>query len=67
MSCYRINGRKLSEIARVSRPDLKVLFVIGYAENATFRGDFLDAGMDMLTKASDSSAQGLDHAGAVRR
>jgi PAS domain S-box-containing protein len=45
-----INGRKLAEIARVSRPDLKVLFVTGYAENATFRADFLDPGMDMLTK-----------------
>ena len=45
-----INGRKLAEIARASRPDLKVLFVTGYAENATFRGDFLDPGMDMLTK-----------------
>ncbi len=45
-----INGRKLAEIARVSRPDLKVLFVTGYAENATFRAGFLDPGMDMLTK-----------------
>ena len=45
-----INGRKLAEIARASRPDLKVLFVTGYAENAAVRGDFLDAGMDMLTK-----------------
>jgi PAS domain S-box-containing protein len=45
-----INGRKLAEIARASRPDLKVLFVTGYAENATFRGDFLDPRMDMLTK-----------------
>ena len=45
-----INGRKLAEIARASRPELKVLFVTGYAEQATFRGDFLDAGMDMLTK-----------------
>jgi signal transduction histidine kinase len=45
-----INGRKLAEIARGLRPDLKVLFVTGYAENATYRGDFLDSGMDMLTK-----------------
>jgi PAS domain S-box-containing protein len=45
-----INGRKLAELARSSRPELKVLFVSGYAEQATFRGDFLDAGMDMLTK-----------------
>jgi CheY-like chemotaxis protein len=45
-----INGRKLAEVARASRPDLKVLFVTGYAEAATTRGDFLDPGMDMLTK-----------------
>ncbi len=45
-----INGRELAEIARASRPNLKVLFVTGYAENAILRGDFLDPGMDMLTK-----------------
>ncbi len=45
-----IDGRKLAEIARAARPDLKVLFVTGYAENATYRGHFLDPGMDMLTK-----------------
>jgi PAS domain S-box-containing protein len=45
-----INGRKLAEIARASRPDLKILFVTGYAENATYRADFLGPGMDMLTK-----------------
>ena len=45
-----INGRKLAEIARATRPDLKVLFVTGYSENAAIRGDFLDPGMDMLTK-----------------
>jgi DNA-binding response OmpR family regulator len=45
-----INGRKLAEMARALRPNLKVLFVSGYAENATVRGDFLDPGMDMLLK-----------------
>jgi DNA-binding response OmpR family regulator len=45
-----INGRKLAEIARASRPDLKVLFVTGYAEDARSRGDFLEPGMDMMTK-----------------
>jgi CheY-like chemotaxis protein len=45
-----INGRKLAEIARATRPNLKVLFVTGYAESATIRGEFLDPGMDMLTK-----------------
>ena len=45
-----VNGRKLAEIARASRPALKILFVSGYAENALVRGEFIDEGMDMLTK-----------------
>ena len=45
-----INGRKLAEIARAARPGLKVLFVTGYAENAAVRGNFIESGMDMLTK-----------------
>ena len=45
-----VNGRKLAEIARTSRPTLKVLFVSGYSEDAIVRGDFLDAEMDMLAK-----------------
>jgi PAS domain S-box-containing protein len=45
-----LNGRQLAEIARDSRPDLKILFVTGYARNAAVRGGFLDPGMDMMTK-----------------
>ncbi|WP_267395459.1 MULTISPECIES: PAS domain S-box protein [unclassified Sphingomonas] len=45
-----MNGRQLAEVARQSRPDLKVLFVTGYAQNAAVRSGFLDAGMDMMTK-----------------
>jgi CheY-like chemotaxis protein len=45
-----MNGRQLAEIARQHRPELRVLFMTGYARNAQVRGDFLDAGMDMLTK-----------------
>lgn len=45
-----INGRQLAEIARQSRPELKVLFVTGYAENAAVRSGFLDPGMEMMTK-----------------
>ncbi len=45
-----INGRQVAEIARAHRPGLKVLFVTGYAEKAAVRGDFLDEGMDMITK-----------------
>jgi CheY-like chemotaxis protein len=45
-----VNGRKLAEIARSSRPALKVLFVSGYSENAIVRRDLIEAGMDMLSK-----------------
>jgi CheY-like chemotaxis protein len=45
-----VNGRKLAEMARSSRPTLKVLFVSGYSENAVVRGDLIETGMDMLTK-----------------
>ncbi|MCX7513899.1 response regulator [Frateuria hangzhouensis] len=45
-----MNGRDLAEMARGWRPDLPVLFVTGYAENAVAREEFLDEGMDMLAK-----------------
>ncbi len=45
-----LNGRQLAEIARKHRPQLKVLFITGYAPNAELRGEFLDAGMQMLAK-----------------
>jgi PAS domain S-box-containing protein len=45
-----LNGRQLAEIARQHRPGLRVLFMTGYARNAEVRGDFLEEGMDMLTK-----------------
>lgn len=45
-----MNGRQLAEIARQLRPDLKVLFITGYAEHATVRAGFLDTGMQMITK-----------------
>jgi CheY-like chemotaxis protein len=53
-----INGRELAERARGLRPNLKVLFVSGYAERATVRADFLDAGMDMLSKPFSLDALG---------
>lgn len=45
-----LNGRQLAEIARQHRPDLKILFITGYARNAAVRSGFLDSGMEMLTK-----------------
>ncbi|MYZ45606.1 hybrid sensor histidine kinase/response regulator [Schauerella aestuarii] len=45
-----MNGRQLAEIARQHRPDLPVLFVTGYAENAAIRAGFLGTNMSMITK-----------------
>jgi PAS domain S-box-containing protein len=45
-----MNGRELADAARVGRPDLKVLFVTGYAPNAINRSGFLAPGMELITK-----------------
>ncbi len=45
-----IDGREVARHARALMPDLKVLFVTGYAEQATRRSDFLDEGMELTTK-----------------
>ncbi|MBN3862159.1 PAS domain-containing protein [Pseudomonas frederiksbergensis] len=45
-----MNGRQLAEIARQHRPELKVLFITGYAEKAAERQGFLEEGMDMVAK-----------------
>jgi signal transduction histidine kinase/DNA-binding response OmpR family regulator len=45
-----MNGRQLADIGRQMRPELKVLFITGYAENAGVRAGFLETGMQMITK-----------------
>ena len=45
-----MNGRQLAEVAREHRPDLPILFVTGYAENAAIRAGFLGTNMGMITK-----------------
>ncbi|HVF37664.1 MAG TPA: response regulator [Sphingomicrobium sp.] len=45
-----LNGRQVVDAARPQRPDLKVLFMTGYAENATIANGFLEPGMEMITK-----------------
>jgi PAS domain S-box-containing protein len=54
-----LNGRQLADAAREQRRDLKVLFITGYAENATLAAGFLEPGMQMITKpfAVDALAQ----------
>jgi signal transduction histidine kinase len=45
-----MNGRALADAARKLRPDLKFLFITGYAENAALARGFLGPGMAMVTK-----------------
>jgi len=45
-----LNGRQVADAARVARPDLKVLFVTGYAENAVLNHGHIEHGMEVLTK-----------------
>ncbi|MGI4731253.1 MAG: PAS domain-containing protein [Janthinobacterium lividum] len=45
-----MNGRQVADAARSLRPDLKVLFITGYAENAAVGNGHLDPGMALLTK-----------------
>ncbi|MDM9627896.1 response regulator [Rhizobium sp. S152] len=45
-----MNGRQLADAVRGDRPDLPVLFVTGYAENAVLNHGHLERGMQVLTK-----------------
>ena len=46
----RLSGRDLADAARGHRPELPVLFMTGYTEDAVRRDRFLRDGMDMVTK-----------------
>jgi len=45
-----LNGRQVADAARVTRPDLKILFITGYAENAAVGNGLLGPGMEVITK-----------------
>ena len=45
-----LNGRQVADAARESRPDLKVLFITGFAENAAVGNGHLAPGMAVVTK-----------------
>jgi PAS domain S-box-containing protein len=45
-----MNGRQVADAARETRPDLKVLFITGYAESAAMAHGFLAPGMELVTK-----------------
>ena len=45
-----MNGRQLADAARAARPDLRVLFITGYPENALVGNGHLEPGMQVITK-----------------
>jgi CheY-like chemotaxis protein len=45
-----LNGRQLADRARELRPDLKVLFITGYAHNAAVGNGLLEPGMEVVSK-----------------
>lgn len=51
-----MNGRQLADALRVDRPDLRILFVTGYAENAVLNHGHLEHGMHVMTKPFLSDA-----------
>ena len=53
-----MNGRQMADAARIARPDLKVLFITGYAENAVIGNGQLDHGMHVMTKPFELDSLG---------
>lgn len=45
-----MNGRQLADAARTLHPDLKVVFITGYAEHAVIGSGPLEPGMQIMTK-----------------
>lgn len=45
-----INGRQMANAARISRPDLKVLFITGYTESAVVGDRNLEIDMPIMTR-----------------
>jgi len=45
-----MNGRQVADAGRALRPQLKVLFITGYAENAVVGNGDLEPGMQVITK-----------------
>jgi len=51
-----MNGRQVADAGRALRPDLKVLFITGYAENAIVGNGHLEPGMQVITKPFEIDA-----------
>jgi len=53
-----MNGRQIADLARLTRPELKVIFVTGFAETAVLGDGDLGPGMAVITKPFVMSALG---------
>ncbi|WP_311220821.1 MULTISPECIES: PAS domain-containing protein [unclassified Acidovorax] len=51
-----MNGRQVADAARVAQPDLQILFITGYAENAVLSHGHLAPRMHVMTKPFELSA-----------
>ncbi len=45
-----LSGRQLSERLRPTRPDMRVLFMSGYTDDAVFQHGILESGAEFLQK-----------------
>ena len=45
-----MNGRRLADAARTSRPELKILFATGYSRNAIVHNGVVDPDVELITK-----------------
>ncbi|MBN9318829.1 MAG: response regulator [Caulobacterales bacterium] len=45
-----LNGRQVADAARAFNPEMSVLFITGYAENAALNHGHIERGMEVLTK-----------------
>lgn len=52
----RINGRQLAELVRVLEPEVKVLYMSGYTDDAITQQDMLEPGTHFLQKPFSSAA-----------
>jgi len=51
-----MNGRQIADAARQKRPDLKILFITGFAENAVVGHGQLAPGMEIVSKPFEIAA-----------
>jgi CheY-like chemotaxis protein len=61
-----MNGRQLADAARTLRPDLKILFITGYAENAVISHGHLESGMQIMIKPFAMEALGTKISDMIR-